>query len=219
MSPTLLILSICLYLMSLVASLLIGMASKRFSPTAIRIPILIHFGLLITTLLLYFLDVPIYHSFMLITFCSGLLISVWTLRKKEHALPIKIYFGLSLFSIILFISSPGKLFYLISGNIHQYKAEKKIDLQENYFLIEQRSMFTVPSDSTPYKIVKQNGFYKKTLLRDVFIEDEIDEGRMILANEDTIVIEFSFKSKDKQIRGFKPGVGQNKIQQKKASGS
>ena len=215
MSPTLLILSICLYLMSLVASLLIGMVSKRFSPTAIRIPILIHFLLLTTTLILYFLDVPLHHSIMLITFCSGLLLSLWTLRKKEHSLPIKIYFGLFLLSIILFISSPGKLFYLISGNIHQYKAEKKIDLHDNYFLIEQRSMFTVPSNSTPYKIVKQNGFYKKTLLRDVLVEDEIDEGRMILANEDTIVIEFSFKSKGKQIQGFKPGVGQNKIQQKK----
>lgn len=211
MSPTLLILSICLYLMSLVASLLIGMASKRFSPTAIRIPIIIHFLLLIIALLLYFLDVPIYHSFMLITFCSGLLISVWSLRKKEQALPIKIYFGLFLFSIILFISSPGKLFYLISGNIHHYKAEEKIDLQNNYFLIEQRSLFSIPSDSIPYKIVKQSGFYKKTLLRDVLVEDEIDEGRMILANEDTIVIEFSFKTKDKQIRGFKPGNQKNTL--------
>ena len=211
MSPTLLILSICLYLMSLVASLLIGIASKRFSPTAIRIPILIHFLLLITTLLLYFLDVQLHHSFTLITFCSGLLISVWTLRKKEHPLPIKIYFGIFLLSMILFISSPGKLFYLISGNIHQYKAEKKIDLQDNYVLIEQRSMFTVPSDSTPYKIVKQSGFYKKTLLRDILLEDEIDEGRMILANEDTIVVEFSFKSKDKQIRGFKPGNQKNTL--------
>lgn len=211
MSPTLLILSICLYLMSLVASLLIGIASKRFSPTAIRIPILIHFLLLITSLLLYFIDVPLHHSFMLITFCSGLLISVWTLRKKEHSLPIKIYFGIFLLSIILFISSPGKLFYLISGNIHQYKAEKKIELQDNYFLIEQRSMFTVPSDSTPYKIVKQSGFYKKTLLRDILLEDEIDKGRMILATEDTIVVEFSFKSKDKQIRGFKPGNQKNTL--------
>jgi hypothetical protein len=211
MSPTLLVLSICLYLMSLVASLLIGIASKRFSPTAIRIPILIHFLLLITSLLLYFIDVPLHHSFMLITFCSGLLISVWTLRKKEHSLPIKIYFGIFLLSIILFISSPGKLFYLISGNIHQYKAEKKIELQDNYFLIEQRSMFTVPSDSTPYKIVKQSGFYKKTLLRDILLEDEIDKGRMILATEDTIVVEFSFKSKDKQIRGFKPGNQKNTL--------
>jgi hypothetical protein len=197
--------------MSLVASLLIGIASKRFSPTAIRIPILIHFLLLITSLLLYFLDVPLHHSCMLITFCSGLLISVWTLRKKEHSLPIKIYFGIFLLSIILFISSPGKLFYLISGNIHQYKAEKKIELQDNYFLIEQRSMFTVPSDSTPYKIVKQSGFYKKTLLRDILLEDEIDKGRMILATEDTIVVEFSFKSKDKQIRGFKPGNQKNTL--------
>jgi hypothetical protein len=197
--------------MSLVASLLIGIASKRFSPTAIRIPILIHFLLLITSLLLYFIDVPLHHSFMLITFCSGLLISVWTLRKKEHSLPIKIYFGIFLLSIILFISSPGKLFYLISGNIHQYKAEKKIELQDNYFLIEQRSMFTVPSDSTPYKIVKQSGFYKKTLLRDILLEDEIDKGRMILATEDTIVVEFSFKSKDKQIRGFKPGNQKNTL--------
>ena len=211
MSPTLLILSICLYLMSLVASLLIGMASKRFSPTAIRIPILIHFGLLITTLLLYFLDVPIYHSFMLITFCSGLILSVWALRKKEHSLPIKIYFGVFLLSIILFTSSPGKLFYLISGNIHQYRAEKKIDLQDNYFLIEQRSMFTVPSDSTPYKIVKQNGFYKKTLLRDVFIEDEIDEGRLILANEDTIVLELTFNKIDKMRLGFRPKTSKNNI--------
>jgi hypothetical protein len=197
--------------MSLVASLLIGIASKRFSPTAIRIPILIHFLLLITSLLLYFIDVPLHHSFMLITFCSGLLISVWALRKKEHSLPIKIYFGIFLLSIILFISSPGKLFYLISGNIHQYKAEKKIELQDNYFLIEQRSMFTVPSDSTPYKIVKQSGFYKKTLLRDILLEDEIDKGRMILATEDTIVVEFSFKSKDKQIRGFKPGNQKNTL--------
>lgn len=89
--------------------------------------------------------------------------------------------------------------------MQQYRPEKKIDLQDNYFLIEQRSFLSVPSDSNPYKIVKQRGFYKKTLLRDVLVEDEIDEGRMILANEDTIVIEFSFKSKDKQIRGFKPG--------------
>jgi len=72
-------------------------------------------------------------------------------------------------------------------------------------------MFTVPSDSTPYKIVKQSGFYKKTLLRDILLEDEIDEGRMILANEDTIVVEFSFKSKDKQIRGFKPGNQKNTL--------
>jgi hypothetical protein len=214
MSPTLLILSICLYLMSLVASLLIGMVSKRFSPTAIRIPILIHFGLLIIALLLYFLEVSLHHSLMIITFCSGLLLSVWALRKKEHHLLFKTYFGLYLLSIILFISSPGKLFYLISGNIHQYKAEKKIDLQENYFLIEQRSMFTVPSDSTPYKIVKQSGFYKKTLLRDILVEDEIDEGRMILANEDTIVIELTFKEIGKKRLGFKGKLSKNSIYKK-----
>lgn len=214
MSPTLLILSICLYLMSLVASIIIGMVSKRFSPTAIRIPILVHFALLIITLLLFFLDVPLHHSFMLITFCSGLLISLWTLRKKEHPLPIKIYFGLFLVSIILFITSPGKLFYLISGNIHQYKAEKKIDLQDNYFLIEQRSFFSIPSTSIPYKIVKQNGFYKKTLLRDVFLEDEIDEGRMILANEDTIVLELTFKETGIKRLGFKGKLPKNSIYKK-----
>ena len=214
MSPTLLIFSICLYLMSLVASLLIGMVSKRFSPTAIRIPILIHFTLLIITFLLYSLDVPLHHSLMLVTFCSGLLISVWSLRKKEHSLPIKIYFGVFLLSSILFISSPGKLFYLISGNIHQYRAEKKINLQDNYFLIEQRSMFSVPTDSTPYKIVKQSGFYKKTLLRDVFFEDEIDEGRMILANEDTIVLELTFKEIGIKRLGFKGKLSKNSIYKK-----
>lgn len=218
MSPTLLIFSICLYLISLVASLILGMVSKRFSATAIRIPIIIHLLLVITTLLLFLLDVPFHHMLMLITFCSGLFISVWALRKKEHFLPIKIYFGLFLLSVFLFITSPGRLFYLISGNMQQYRPENKIDLQDNYFLIEQRSFLSVPSDSNPYKIVKQRGFYKKTLLRDVTFEDEINEGKMILANEDTIVIELAFKSQKKQLFGFKPGVGRNKIQQKKASG-
>lgn len=99
--------------------------------------------------------------------------------------------------------------------MQQYRPEKKIDLQDNYFLIEQRSFLSIPSDSNPYKIVKQRGFYKKTLLRDVTFEDEINEGKMILANEDTIVLELSFKSHKKQLFGFKPGVGRNKIQKNK----
>ncbi|MBK7964069.1 MAG: hypothetical protein IPK10_01250 [Bacteroidetes bacterium] len=165
-------------------------------------------------MLLFFLNVSLHHTFTLITFCSGLLISVWALRKKEHSKIIKIYFGLFLFSIFLFIASPGKLFYLISANIHQYKAEKKIDLQENYFLIEQRSMFSLPSDSTPYKIVKQYGFYKKTLLRDVYFEDEINEGRMILANEDTIVVDLNFNKTDKTRFGFRPTTSKTSIYKK-----
>ncbi len=215
MSPTLLIFTICLYLISLVASLLLGMASKKFKANSIRIPILLHFILLTFSLVLLFLNSTYYPIFILITFCSGLLLSIWVLRKKEHPIPLKIYFGLFLASIILFLASPGKLFYLISGNYENYQEEKKIDLTENYFLIEQRSLFSVPSDSAPYKIIKQKGFYKKTLLRDVIFEDELISGKMIQANEDTIVLELTFKEIGIKRLGFKSKASKNNIYKKR----
>ncbi|MBK9637215.1 MAG: hypothetical protein IPO63_05160 [Bacteroidetes bacterium] len=55
---------------------------------------------------------------------------------------------------------------------------------------------------------------KLFLLRDVFFEDEIDEGRMILANEDTIVLELTFKEIGIKRLGFKGKLSKNSIYKK-----
>lgn len=212
MSTTLLILTICLYLTSLVGAILIGIGSKQFSQKAIRWPIFFHIALLTTALLLTFSEQFIAHYFILFAFCSGLLLSFWALRKKEYRLPVRIYFGAYLLSVLLFLTAPGKLFYLISGNIEQYKDERKIDLQDNYFLIEQRSLLASPNDPVAYKIIQQRGFYKKTLQRDIFFEDDIKSGKMILANADSLILDLTYKNKGKMRVGLKCDLSKNSIQ-------
>ena len=206
MSSTLLILSICLYIFSMMASLLLGMASKKFSEKAIRIPLLFHVILLLITLFLTLSDHSSCTYFMLFSFCSATLLSIWILRKKTSSLPLKIYFSLPLFSILLFIYSPGRLMHIITGNNNVYREEIKIDLSDNYFLIEQRNLFSAAQDSSKYKLIKQSGFYKKTLARDIFVDDSIVSGKLIKYDEDTAIVELFFENDSVGRVGLKPGM-------------
>ena len=113
-----LILTICLYIISIVLSLLLAITSRKFRDESIRMPLALHLVLAIFTVIFAFTfpGQPISEYLMLFAVCSGLSLSVWALKNKYLSLPVRLYLGAYLFTIGIFLWSLSLLFYTISGN-------------------------------------------------------------------------------------------------------
>ncbi len=156
MSVSVLICTIIFYILSLVGALLLSMSVKKISSSRIRQLIRLHFSTLLITILFYFMlrEDTIYHSFFLLTCCTGIASSGLVMRSAGTKPLLKIYFGAYLLSILLFLYSPSLLFYFISGNIQQFSPNQEIKLKENCYLVRQQSMLTTPDEIPHYKVIE-----------------------------------------------------------------
>lgn len=179
MSPALFILSITLYLVSMVASL-IGSFFSRFIPSRlINTIIIFHFLSLIVWLILPKPDdsliMPVTSNYFFLTFfCTGILLAGLIL-KGSYKPVFKIYFTLFLLSLVFFIVSPSRLIGFIStGKTDSYNPDR-IHLSENYYLVQQNETGVAPHpDSVYYKAVREMGMFHKTLLRDIALPVDYD---------------------------------------------
>ncbi len=144
-----LIITICVYILSLVLALLLGMAGKKFRNESIRLPLAFHLVLLSLTLI-FFLSFPAQEMskyLLLFSVCSGLSLSAWAIRNSSLNMLFRIYLASYLLSLFVFLWSPALLFYSISGNYQKFRNEQAFNLKDNYYLVEQQSM--VRSLNTP----------------------------------------------------------------------
>ncbi|MBL7922789.1 MAG: hypothetical protein JNL88_01185 [Bacteroidia bacterium] len=211
-----LIITICLYIVSIVISLLLGMTSRRFNPESIRLPVAFHLILLFLALVfaLIFQGHAISQYMILFSICSGLSLSGWALRNTYLKRPLKIYFGLFLFTVPLFLWSPSLLFYSISGNYGHYRPEQEFRLQSNYFLVEQQSMLHTGMEPVKYKVIRKYGIYNKTLARDLDFRKRLVAVELVRLSEDTLVLEGRLETGQSSRLGVKPGMKKNKITRK-----
>jgi len=216
MNPLQLIVTICAYILAVVFSLLLGMAARRFSADAFRMPAAVHAILLF----LYVAFAVVFSGFswtgyfLLAALCSGLSLSVWALRNKHLPWAFKVYFGAYLLSLLVFLWSPSLLFYSISGNLDKYRPEQQFHLEGNTYLVEQQSMLNRDTLATRYKVIRKYGIYNKTLVRNLEFGESVDKVNLYIMNADTIVLRTTLSSGQIKKTGFRPGMKKNTITRK-----
>lgn len=211
-----LILTICLYILSIVATLILGMVSGRFGPAAFRLGMAIHGGLLGLTALFYlaFREIPAWHYLLLTSVCSGLALSGWALRSPTLNRAWKTYFAAWLISIPVFLWSPSLLFYSISGHLSEYRPELEIHLGSNTYLTEQQSMLNTGETPSGFKVIRKYGIYNKTLVRNLDFGRTPVQARLEEVDKDSLVIHATLSDGSSRSIGFNPGMKKNTITRK-----
>jgi len=179
MEPGLFILTISLYLVSLVASLISAFFYRHISFRVVNVVLIFHILVLLTWIIFpagkHDLSNPGTSNYLFLSyFCSGILLAGIILRGRYH-ITAKIYFILFLLSLVFFLVSPSRLIgFIASGMIDAYSPDR-IHLSENYFLVQQNETSVVPHpDSVYYKAVREMGMFHKTLIRDIALPRNYD---------------------------------------------
>jgi len=215
MDPILLVVTICFYILSLVTALLLGMTAKRFKPESIRMFLAVQVILLFFALaiLIKFNEFLAGNYLLLISICMGTTLAGWAIRNTQLKTPFRIYLLLYLLLVPVFLWSPSRIFYAISGNLQRYKPEQEFNLQSNYYLVEQQSMLQ-QQDRVRYKIIRKFGIYNKTLARDVDFGERLHDIRLIELNSDTVILDGVLSDHSLKRIGLKPGMKKNTITRK-----
>lgn len=216
MSPTLLITAIIFFILSLASSLILAIADKKqrlFRPVSI-----VHFILLGACLTAFILvrDKSAWHYLLLFSVSTGLLLSASAIRSRSLQIVMRVYFSCYLLLIIVFIASPATLFYGISGNSTQKPNEQHFLLGDNYYLVEQQSLFHPEEVDIKYKVIRKSGMYAKTISRDLSYGFRLDSAKMILSKSDTMIVR-GYSSLQSADRGFRPGMDQQQITRKQVN--
>lgn len=220
MTYTLLVTTIITYVLSLAATLILAITSKKMRRDSIRIPAIFHFTMLVLTTIIYLTGTlqNLLPYLILFTFCSGVSLAGWALRINYLKMPFRIYFGAYLLSVLLFLVSPSLLFYSISGSLSFYRKEKEFNLRDNYYLVEQLSQVSQNQKSSNWKVIQKFGIYKKTIQRDISLKTAPDRVQLLEFNKDTMVIRYWFTANgvtDSTDTGFRPVIRKQEITKQK----
>ena len=214
MNALLLITTVILYIIALVGAFVLTVLSKKFSHKTLNIFIIIHFALVLVALIAIIINIENTSNYLMsVAFCSGLIIAGWAIRKSEKKL-YQIYFGLYFSSLLLFLYSPSLLFYSISGNFSQRRAEQEFKLTKNYYLMERQSMLQLLSNVKAYKVSQKFGIYNRTIARDIRFEGRLDSVKLVALTEDTLILQGYTKGLIREIH-LKPGMNKNQIVRKR----
>lgn len=215
MDPILLVFTICLYILSLVVSLLLGMTSRRFAAESIRLPFAVHAILIFLSIvfLVGFSGQILGHYLLLLGVCSGIALGGWAIRNTWLGWPLRVYLFAYLLSIPVFLWTPSSVFYAISGNYDKWKPEQEFNLESNVFLVEQQSMLQ-EQVKVRYKVIRKFGIYNKTLIRDVDFGSRLSSAKLIELTSDTLILEGVNQSRALVRLGLKPGMKKNTITRK-----
>lgn len=188
MSPGLFILTITLYLVSMVTSLVASFFQKHIPVKIIWIIAGGHLLLFILWLMNIngtdSLERPGISNYLFLSwFCTGLIVSGVVLRKNFN-LVVKGYFTLFLLTLPVFLVSPSRVLgFIASGNVKAVDPER-FRLVDNYFLMAQQSTATQPPKGMkPFRLVREMGMFHKTLARDIMVPENIDSVRMLKFQE------------------------------------
>lgn len=215
MDPILLVFTICLYILSMVVSLLLGMTAKRLTGSSIRFPAAVHFTLLFLAISFLFIlkTGPIGNYLLLLAVCTGTALSGWALRNEWIRKPLRFYLIAWLLLIPVFLWSPSRIFYAISGNYAHFNPEQQFNLQSNYYLVEQQSMLQ-EQKITKYKVIRKFGIYNKTLARDIDFGNRLVKVKLIELRDDTLILEGLRADQTLHRIGIRPGMKKNTITKK-----
>jgi hypothetical protein len=189
MDNLLLIISISLYIISIIAALILGITGKKFPSKFLKIFSYAHisFAIALIILSLFAYQNSLSHYLILLFFCSGLIFSGIIIRKLNNKL-FRFYFVFFPLTLILFINSPTRFFKTIySGDLSNLKTNA-IALSNNYFL-EKQDIFGETEKGFNYKIYRKKGIISETVATAILIEEQIDSVRVLLIEPgDTLVM-------------------------------
>jgi hypothetical protein len=170
---------IILYILSLVCCLAALVVGKIIPMAFSKVAILIHILLLISVVIMAAKYSPAKQPYLFpLFFCSGIICFGLVVRKSFHAL-IKIYFGIFLLSLLLFLYSPSSMFTVLSMGILHKNSGDEIPLGKNFYLAKQNAMFTGSNVSASYKVIKRAGLFNKTIARDFEFGFSPDSARIL----------------------------------------
>lgn len=218
MDISLLVLTICLYILSMVVALLLGMTARRLAPTSIRFPMAIQVILLLFSIIFLRIlpEQAIGNYLLLISVCLATALAGWAVRNTWLKLPLRIYLLLYLLLIPFFLWSPSRIFYAISGHYGKYRPEQSFNLTSNYYLVEQQSMLQQETQIR-YKVIRKFGIYNKTLARDVDFGVRLHDIKLIRLSADTLILDGVLPDHSLRRVGLKPGMKKNAITRNPAS--
>ncbi|MBK8874044.1 MAG: hypothetical protein IPN13_09035 [Bacteroidetes bacterium] len=179
MDPSLFILAITLYLVSMVATLVASFFEKHIPDRLVNTLIIFHWLVFIVWFLLrnptHTVEEPGNSNYLFLTFfCSGILASGILLRKK-YPIYLKGYFMLFLLSLPIFIVVPSRVLGFICSAQINAVSPPRIHLSENYYLVGQGSSKLPPEKGKePFKLIREMGMFHKTLARDIMIPSPAD---------------------------------------------
>jgi hypothetical protein len=216
MQVNLLIVTIITFILSLVGCIVFAFISNKLSLNFLKIFRSVHVALILISIALFIFtkQLSVYNYCVLFAFCSGLLISGWTLRSSSAGW-IKLYFALFLLSFAFFLYSPSKLFYTISGSLDKMIPPQNFNLKENYYLVEQQAMLSLNNEKVNYKLIQRFGIYKRTIKRDLNFGSRINNVKIIEFTADTIVLSGESNNGKLLKIGFNPTQSKATITQRR----
>ncbi len=214
-TPTLFVFTITAYLVSIVSAMLLSFVHKKLNSAFGWSILIIHimFGLMwLLTQMVIEVRSGLFNYFFVLYFCTGIILSSYWLWVRRHIL-IKIYSMIFLVSIIFFIISPSRVIgFVATGNYLTIDPERW-NITQNYYLIEQEGIDEIASGHIRYKVVREMGFFHRTLKRNIdlpFIPERVE---LELLVKDSIIIfnSFNLKERARISVGLKSSPGKNEI--------
>ncbi|QQR95383.1 MAG: hypothetical protein IPJ93_01010 [Bacteroidota bacterium] len=152
-----------------VVSLILLMVSPRIPVFFSYIAIALHI-IFITLYLIYRNSVHEERVVMLFAaiICSGI-IPFTLIVRRNFPLILKLYFGLFMLSLPLFIIAPSKMLTILSMGYLNTENAHEMHLDKNYYLSKEQGLIKQKDNEATYKVVKRMGIFNKTLVRNIFI--------------------------------------------------
>lgn len=212
MNSQLLIISISLYIISIIAGLILAITGKKLSYTFLKLFSYAHISFFIALIALSLITFQnaLSQWLIVIFFCTGMIFSGIMLRRLNNKF-IKLYFIFFPLTLILFIYSPSRFFKTVySGDISRLRSNS-IALSENYF-IEKQDIFGETEKGFNYKIYLKKGIITETVATGIYTEEEIDSVKVLLMEPgDTLMLRLHYASVSKDIGVSLKKPGRNRI--------
>lgn len=114
--------------------------------------------------------------------CSGI-IPFTLIFRRSFPLILKIYFGVFMLSLPLFIIAPSKMLTILSmGYLNTENAHEML-LEKNYYLLKEQGLIKQNNNEATFKVVKRIGIFNKTLARNIFIGFMPDSAKILFLDE------------------------------------
>ena len=201
MDPSLFILAITFYLVSMVATLVASFFEKHIPDRLLNTLMIFHLLVLVVWFLLrdpsHTVDEPGNSNYLFLSFfCSGILASGILLRK-QYPVYMKAYFLLFLLSLPVFIVVPSRVLGFICSAQFNAVSPQRIHVNENYYFVGQGSSKIPPQQGKkPFKLIREMGMFHKTLARDIMLPSIVDS---------IILLEFK-ENENIFVRTYYPGT-------------
>ncbi|HCI57646.1 MAG TPA: hypothetical protein DFH96_02605 [Bacteroidetes bacterium] len=124
--------------------------------------------------------------------CSGI-IPFTLIVRRNFPIILKIYFGIFMLSLPLFIIAPSRMLTILSmGYLNTENAHEML-LDKNYYLLKEQGLIKQNDNEATYKVVKRMGIFNKTLARNIFIGFRPDSAKILFLDEKSEIRLRAFK--------------------------